>query len=875
MNASHNPRVAAAAAVRSELHDGGYRPVALYTWDCRHPWLRPEDAGKRPKGERWEERARRDPPDATVTPPEPDALETGILCDGLRIFDFDLEDFEAVARLRALAVAHFGETLVRWRDNSSRIAMMYRAAEGEPGKRVLPGKLGKIEVLGLGQQLAAIGTHPSGAVLRWTPEAPTTASCDMLPAITEAQVTAFLAAASAIIGSTEKETQDATKLGAMPHVPSIHGPSADPLDVAAALAVIPNDGSPDWEHWNRVGMATYAATGGGLAGFAAWVAWSERNPAHDPGLCKERWEHYPEAEPGSIGAGTLFHMAREARSGWSKPTEANKGSGASRKRGADRRRREASAEDQEGQQEGPANNCPLIRIIAGELKRIVDEAEVALIAADLDIYQRGTFIVRPGEARVILSDGRTGTSKRAVEVGEHGMLEAMTTAANWEKYDGRSGSWVASDAALKAVKAYRDRKGRWKLPVLMGIISAPTLRQDGTLLATPGYDRRTGLLLIPDGTIFPAMPEKPTKRDAEEALSKLRGLIDKFPFVGSPEDSPAHSVALSAFLTASIRRALPTAPMHAFSAPIMGSGKSMLVDLTSIIVSGREAGVIAQGKTEEEMEKRLGALLLAGETVIAIDNCEAPLGGEFLCQLLTQTMMRTRILGRSETPELPTNAFVTATANNLELVGDVTRRALLCKLDPKCERPELREFTFDPIAEAKARRGELLIAALTVLRAYHVAGRPDQPKALGSYEAWSSWVRGALIWCGEADPVRTMEEARRSDPKLGAITAIIAQWKEVIGVGKVTARNIIDHACTSTVNAFSKVEFQHPDFREVLLTVAGEGGAINSKRLGKWLATNKDRIVDGHRILQDGGRSGLVSWRLECVEKRATNASAA
>jgi putative DNA primase/helicase len=70
---------------------------------------------------------------------------------------------------------------------------------------------------------------------------------------------------------------------------------------------------------------------------------------------------------------------------------------------------------------------------------------------------------------------------------------------------------------------------------------------------------------------------------------------------------------LSAILTALVRRSLPTAPMHAFRSPVAGSGKSTLVDIASAISTGHEAGVIAQGKSDEETEKRLGSALLAGD----------------------------------------------------------------------------------------------------------------------------------------------------------------------------------------------------------------------------------------------------------------------
>jgi putative DNA primase/helicase len=66
-------------------------------------------------------------------------------------------------------------------------------------------------------------------------------------------------------------------------------------------------------------------------------------------------------------------------------------------------------------------------------------------------------------------------------------------------------------------------------------------------------------------------------------------------------------------LTAVSRLAVSFAPMHAFGAPEAGTGKSKLVDCFSLIAAGHEAPVIAQGKTEEEMEKRPGAALIAGD----------------------------------------------------------------------------------------------------------------------------------------------------------------------------------------------------------------------------------------------------------------------
>ena len=96
-------------------------------------------------------------------------------------------------------------------------------------------------------------------------------------------------------------------------------PGADPLDVAAALAVIPNDDLP-WSDWNRVGLATWAATAGSASGLAMFSAWSQKSQKFNEADVRERWRHYRTSPPDRIGAGTLFYLARQARPSWRKPS---------------------------------------------------------------------------------------------------------------------------------------------------------------------------------------------------------------------------------------------------------------------------------------------------------------------------------------------------------------------------------------------------------------------------------------------------------------------------------------------------------------------------------------------------------------------------
>ncbi len=138
--------------------------------------------------------------------------------------------------------------------------------------------------------------------------------------------------------------------------------------------------------------------------------------------------------------------------------------------------------------------------------------------------------------------------------------------------------------------------------------------------------------------------------------------------------------------------------------------------------------------------------------------------------------MEIRILGRSERVRIEARSTTLyGTGNNLVLSGDMTRRAVVAQLDPLLERPELRQFTSNPVDDVLADRGRYVAAALMVVRAYMVAGSPDTAPRLASFEGWSDTVRSALIWHGRADPVATTQQAQVDDPRLAELRAVLAE----------------------------------------------------------------------------------------------------
>ena len=181
---------------------------------------------------------------------------------------------------------------------------------------------------------------------------------------------------------------------------------------------------------------------------------------------------------------------------------------------------------------------PTIRVMPGELNRIVDASEREL-AHTRRFYQRGGLIV------TVVTDPATREA-RVQEISLPALVRALAGAASWEKYDVRAQDWVRIDPPARHAGVLFDSTSYDYLPVLHGLTRQPYLRSDGSLMMTAGYDPASGMFGVFDAREF-SVPESPSREQAEAALAVLRDLLTEFKFrCGS--DAAA---ALSAMLTAS------------------------------------------------------------------------------------------------------------------------------------------------------------------------------------------------------------------------------------------------------------------------------------------------------------------------------------
>ena len=514
------------------------------------------------------------------------------------------------------------------------------------------------------------------------------------------------------------------------------------------------------------------------------------------------------------------------------------------------------------------------------MQRAVDEAEAALIAAqawspvEKKVFRRGDRIVSIAIDKAPDHRGRTVESQVIVEVGEHALAERLGTAATFQKWDGRmkgGGGLKRIDPPKDVVKTLMERGYSLKLPVLVGVVNCPQLAAEGRILDKPGYDAQTGMFFDPRGATFLAVAESPTLADALIAKDRLLALFHTFDFKSDTD----RAVAMSLVLTRLARLAMATAPLHAFDAPTAGSGKSMIVDIAAILATGETAPVFAQGPTPEEFEKRYSVQLMAGRQIVAIDNINNELDGDLLNQSLTQGNVDLRILGQSKKVTVRCAAVITATGNNLKLVGDLTRRSVIGRLDPKTDRPELRQFDYDPLADAREHRGELVAAALTILKAYHAAGMPGKPPQLQGFAEWSDLVRGALTWVGLGDPAATQERLRENDPKLTTLIRVATVWRKSFGSDRTTAAEAVAKAEAKKVVGSienSKIEPIDPDLLDAFMAATGArpGAALNPETLGRYLGSAVERVValeTGARVRfeKPGKQHGVALWTLATV----------
>lgn len=434
---------------------------------------------------------------------------------------------------------------------------------------------------------------------------------------------------------------------------------------------------------------------------------------------------------------------------------------------------------------------------------------------------------------------------------------------------------VDEDAPQWTATRIMAKDGERGLQRLCAVITAPTLRLDGSILSSPGYDAPSRLLLLSNTPELPHVPLSPSQEDARRALARLWAPVARFPLVTAID----RGVTLAAMLTACVRASLPTAPAFGFDAPTAGTGKTLLAQTIGALFTGDIPPALPPASAQdEEARKRLFAALRDNHRTILWDNIREPFGNAALDAFLTAPTFTDRILGKSETATLPNRALFLATGNNLRLVGDTCRRVLVARLDARIEKPYARQFDFDPAQTVVSRRDEMVVAALTLIRAWITAGRPRHGAGRSaSFEGWDDLVRQTVCWVAAwsdepklDDPLKATETAFESDPETAKLRALLDGIHGMYAYDTRASHTVAQMTAWATSETAYDGEAAQEGrqlLREALVEIAGDrANAINPRILGRWIERNAERRVGGLRLVDAGELRRAKRWIVKSDE---------
>lgn len=502
-------------------------------------------------------------------------------------------------------------------------------------------------------------------------------------------------------------------------------------------------------------------------------------------------------------------------------------------------------------------------VIVGRNEHLVTDEVIPLLARDPAIFQRGGQLVEV-RAETLAGSTKATRPEHISDIEAPRLRELISRSVNFLRANGGTPEQVRVPSFV--VSAVLARHVWPDIRPLAGIRITPFLRPNGTLMNKPGYDAETGIIFRPT-LRYPKVPTTPTRERASEAAQELMSLVDDFPF-----ENEEHRVAwLALVLTLVARPAIGgCVPLFLIDANTAGSGKTLLADVAAMIAQGQRFPRMSSSGDDDEFRKRITALALDNAEVVLLDNVARTLGGASLDAALTSESWSDRILGKSATVHLPLRLVWIATGNNVSIKGDLGRRALHIRLRAQQERPDQRQHFRHPdlVGHVESHRAELVVAALTILRGFIVAKRPNQTlPAWGSFQEWSELIRGSLVWVGLPDPGRTrLALTDTTDRGSEALSRLLSGFRELTNAVQGVTSSDIYYAIAPTSTGFILL-------KEALAEIVGvKPDHLTTKDIGRALSQSRDKIIGGFRIVYHKKTSKGVLWRLDQVSSPIENA---
>lgn len=412
-------------------------------------------------------------------------------------------------------------------------------------------------------------------------------------------------------------------------------------------------------------------------------------------------------------------------------------------------------------------------------------------------------------------------------------------------------------STLAAVLASKE----WpQLRPLFGIVGAPVLRPDGSLLQQPGYDPGTCLYLaskVPLGLV----PEDPDSGQVQAARDfLLTTFLGDFPWVSAADKANYLGLLVTPILRSYLRTLIP---FGVVTSTMPGSGKTILTCGLGMLYGQR---VLTWTHSDEELRKAITSVLADPVGTIIFDNLAegTAIDSPVLARLITDRTWADRILGKNVTAAFANDRVWTATGNNLRLGGDMRTRSVLVSLNPDMPRPEERTgFKIPDLDQwilVPANQRQVLWHLLVLVADWTRSGAPRHPGlTMRQFTPWAEAVGGFLAHHGVAGFLGNAEAVRDIDEEESAWTAFFAQWRKIHGDNWLTSNHL-----RLSANIATDAAGRPCDRWEGLFRTDGRGQLVSIKSLGKLLTGQINRYRGAYVLRSEQDKHTKVrTWRVE------------
>jgi hypothetical protein len=212
------------------------------------------------------------------------------------------------------------------------------------------------------------------------------------------------------------------------------------------------------------------------------------------------------------------------------------------------------------------------------------------------------------------------------------------------------------------VRHYERRQNDYALPIVQGVATLPMVLLDGTLLSGRGLDRGRGILLRVPPELDAIVP-RPEECTPPAVAAAMRFLTDEW-LCDVATDYSGKCVAIAFALTVIERLVLAERPLYIVTGGRRGTGKTTLLIMLAVAVTGVRPSAAAWCPHADERRKAILAYLREGPAMIPWDNIEA--GTRIDCPHIARTSTAytytDRRLGVNESPIVPATTVQVFTA---------------------------------------------------------------------------------------------------------------------------------------------------------------------------------------------------------------------